>query len=109
MPRSAVTRLPAKWNGAEIGLFWASLAWALALAPGALRAREPANTPTIAGDAHDWPMYNRDVLGTRFNFAEKSLGPNNVGQLVEKWRFPARDADDKIGHVHTVVTVKGCV
>ena len=106
MPETAFTRLFAKLN---VGLLLASLAGALALPPVALRAQAPADIPTIAGDAHDWPMYNRDVLGTRFNFAEKSLGPKNVGQLVEKWRFPVKDANDKIGHVHTMVTVKGCV
>ncbi len=109
MPRTTCSRQFAKCSATEIGMFLASLAWALTAPPVALRAQEPAKTPAVAGDAHDWPMYNRDVLGTRFNFAEKSLGPKNVDQLVEKWRFPAKDANDKIGHVHTVVAVKGCV
>ena len=109
MPGTTLPRLFAKLNAARIGLLLASLTWALALPSVALHAQAPPNPPTIAGDAHDWPMYNRDVLGMRFNFAEKSLGPKNVGELIEKWRFPARDSSDKIGHVHTVVTVKGCV
>ena len=27
----------------------------------------------------DWPMYNLDVLGWRYNAAEKSLSPDNAG------------------------------
>jgi outer membrane protein assembly factor BamB len=54
-------------------------------------------------------MYNRDVTGTRFNWAERTLGKENVGMLVEKWRFPPADATKKIGVVHAVVVVKGCV
>jgi outer membrane protein assembly factor BamB/dienelactone hydrolase len=87
----------------------ASLTLAFFLSPVASNAQGQTVAPTVAGDEHDWPMYNRDVLGTRFNFAEKTLGPKNVGQLVEKWRFPAKDSEDKIGHVHTVVAVNGCV
>ena len=54
-------------------------------------------------------MYNRDVTGTRFNWAEKTLGKDNVDQLVEKWRFPEADSKEKLGVVHAVVVVKGCV
>ena len=42
-----------------------------------------AETP----DKHDWPTYNHDVLGTRFNAAEKSLSAVNAAQLA-----PARQA-----------------
>ena len=42
----------------------------------------------------DWPMYNHDPAGWRFNPAEKTLGPANVGRLVEKWRFPAADSKE---------------
>lgn len=64
----------------------------------------------VTEDAHDWPMYNRDEIGTRHNPAEKSLSKNNVGQLVEKWRFPSADSVEKIGIVHgTPVVVNGYV
>lgn len=63
----------------------------------------------VSADPHDWPMYNRDVLGTRYNFAEKTLGPENVGRLVEKWRFPPAEAQEKIGIVHATVVVGGNV
>ena len=43
-------------------------------------------------DPADWPTYNHDAAGWRFNSAEKTLGPSNVGKLVEKWRFPAADS-----------------
>src|SRR5215831_16553456 len=42
-----------------------------------------------SSDRADWPMYNHDPAGWRFNPAEKTVGPANVGKLVEKWRFPA--------------------
>jgi glucose dehydrogenase len=61
----------------------------------------------ISEDPHDWPMYNRDVAGTRYNPAEKTLGVENVGRLVEKWRFPPANSEQKIGVVHAVVVVNG--
>jgi outer membrane protein assembly factor BamB len=53
----------------------------------------------------DWPMYNHDAVGWRFNPAEKTLGPTNVGKLVEKWRFPAADSKETIGVVHATPSV----
>jgi polyvinyl alcohol dehydrogenase (cytochrome) len=63
----------------------------------------------VSDDTGDWPMYNRDVIGTRFNPAEKTLGNQNVGQLVEKWRFPHKDSNQRIGVVHATVVVNGYV
>ncbi len=55
-------------------------------------------------------MYNHDVLGTRHNTGESAIGPANAGQLVEKWRFPAKGSDQEIGVVHaTPIVVGGCV
>jgi glucose dehydrogenase len=53
----------------------------------------------------DWPTYNRDVSGWRYNPAEKTLSPANVGNLVEKWRFPAADSKETIGVVHATPSV----
>ncbi len=53
----------------------------------------------------DWATYNHDVRGWRFNAAEKELGPGNVGQLVEKWRFPAASSNVSIGVVHATPSV----
>lgn len=56
----------------------------------------------------DWPMYNRDVRGWRLNPGETALAPSNVGGLVEKWRFPAKDAKDQVGVIHaTPIVVDG--
>lgn len=63
----------------------------------------------VSSDPADWPMYNRDVLGTRHNPAERSLGPGNIGGLVEKWRFPPLDSRERIGVVHATVVVNGHV
>src|SRR5215831_14075363 len=58
-----------------------------------------------AADAADWPTYNHDQRGWRFNPAEKTLGSANVEKLVEKWRFPAADSKEAIGVVHATPTV----
>ena len=61
-------------------------------------------------DAKDWPMYNHDVVGTRYNPAETAINPSNAGRLEEKWRFPARDSQEQIGVIHaTPVVVNGYV
>src|SRR5262252_9851075 len=63
-----------------------------------------------AADPKDWPSYNGDPAGWRFNAGETALGKTTVGKLEEKWRFPAKDADRKIGVVHaTPVVVDGHV
>ncbi len=63
-----------------------------------------------ACDDADWPMYNRDVLGTRHNPAETAIGPKTAARLEEKWRFPARDSGLEIGVIHaTPVVVNGYV
>lgn len=70
----------------------------------------PVAPPRLSADPHDWPMYGRDVVGTRFNPAEQTLSPANVGQLEEKWRFPPAGSTEKIGAVHaTPIVVDGCV
>ncbi|HMP02492.1 MAG TPA: PQQ-binding-like beta-propeller repeat protein [Gemmatales bacterium] len=60
-------------------------------------------------DPADWPMYNRDVVGTRHNPVENRLSAANVGQLTELWRFPAAESKDVVGTVHgtPVVTKDG--
>jgi polyvinyl alcohol dehydrogenase (cytochrome) len=62
------------------------------------------------GDGKDWPMYNHDVIGSRHNADETAISRENAGRLEEKWRFPARNSDLKIGAIHaTPVVVNGCV
>jgi polyvinyl alcohol dehydrogenase (cytochrome) len=73
------------------------------------KAESEARPVAISDDPADWPMYNRDVLGTRHNPAEKTLSKDNVGQLIEKWRFPPRDSKLWIGVVHATVVVNGHV
>lgn len=64
-----------------------------------------AKAPTPKIDPADWAMYNHDPAGWRFNSAEKTLGPSNVGKIVEKWQFPAADSKETIGVVHATPTV----
>src|SRR5262249_22088001 len=71
----------------------------------AARGEEPDKEPAgssakssgISEDPNDWPMYNRDVIGTRYNSAEKVLGRDNVGKLIERWRFPAEGSRHSVG------------
>ena len=54
--------------------------------------------------------YSGDVDGSRHNAGETALSKTTIGKLEEKWRFPAKGADLKIGPVHaTPVVVDGHV
>src|SRR5882762_6587178 len=70
----------------------------------ACRLEASAQTGAAVSPA-DWPSYNHDVSGWRFNPAEKTLGPGNVGKLVEKWRFPAAGSTQTVGVVHATPSV----
>src|SRR5262249_46984709 len=61
-------------------------------------------------DAKDWPMYNRDVIGTRNNPVETAISKSNANLLEEKWRFPSKGSNQEIGVIHaTPVVVDGFV
>jgi glucose dehydrogenase len=78
----------------------------MAIAQFANAAESVAASPL--GDPADWPTYNHDVAGWRFNPAETTLNPENVPRLVEKWRFPVADSAETIGVVHaTPAVVRG--
>jgi polyvinyl alcohol dehydrogenase (cytochrome) len=42
---------------------------------------------TVSNDPNDWPMYNHDSLGTRFNSAESRLSTKTVHELEYKWMY----------------------
>jgi polyvinyl alcohol dehydrogenase (cytochrome) len=42
----------------------------------------------VPGDPKDWPMYNHDPQGSRYNSAETRLRPDNVGGLHVLWSDP---------------------
>jgi len=70
----------------------------------------PASAARSQSAGKDWPMYNRDVIGTRYNRAETAIDRTNAGRLLEKWRFPAKGSDQKIGVIHaTPIVVDGYV
>ena len=75
----------------------------------ALNQTAPAGEVARSIDPADWPMYNHDAAGWRFNRVEDVLSPSNVGQIVEKWQFPARDSQQTIGVVHATPSVVGGV
>lgn len=68
-------------------------------------AAEPPEKVGEFDAAHDWSTYNRDARGWRYNDAESILNKANVDNLVEKWRFPSRDSDEKIGVIHATPSV----
>ncbi len=75
-----------------------------------LMASLPAAMGHAQSGGRDWPMYNRDLAGTRFNRGETAIDRSNAGQLQEKWRFPAKGSDLRIGVIHaTPVVVNGYV
>jgi polyvinyl alcohol dehydrogenase (cytochrome) len=53
----------------------------LSLAPAVARA----GVDVVVGDPKDWPMYNHDSEGTRWNHAETQLRPDNVSGLQVLW------------------------
>jgi outer membrane protein assembly factor BamB len=64
----------------------------------------------VAAEPKDWPTYNANAEGWRHNRGEVALGKTTIGRLEEKWRFPAKGSDLKIGTVHaTPAVVDGCV
>jgi polyvinyl alcohol dehydrogenase (cytochrome) len=77
-----------------------TLAFVLAaiLQPAAARAQ---------ADAKDWPTYNHDVLGSRYNQGEKAIGRYNAGRLEAKWRFPAKGSGQEIGAIHATPVIVG--
>jgi outer membrane protein assembly factor BamB/dienelactone hydrolase len=79
--------------------------WTIALLALLNLLLSPVRGQQPAGDNADWPMYNHDLAGWRFNPAEKTLSPTNVGKLVEKWRFPAKESKETIGVVHATPSV----
>jgi polyvinyl alcohol dehydrogenase (cytochrome) len=42
---------------------------------------------TVSHDPNDWPMYNHDARGTRFNIGEQQLSPSSVWRLQQKWMY----------------------
>ena len=73
-----------------------------------VNAATPDQVPPIT--AADWPSYNHDVRGWRYNSVEKSLSARNASELEEKWRFPATGSTEKVGVIHaTPVVVNGYV
>ena len=69
--------------------------------------RSAAAPDKAEDDGQDWPMYNRDVRGTRYNPMESTLSRENVGRLTERWRFPAKNSGQKIGVIHATPAVVG--
>jgi glucose dehydrogenase len=42
----------------------------------------------VSRDPNDWPMYNHDARGTRFNAGERKLSRASVSKLQQKWVYP---------------------
>ena len=83
------------------------LTWIKVALAGSCLLTTPALAAPPLGPA-DWPQYNYDNRGWRFNTAEKTLAADNAGKLIEKWRFPPRGDKQTIGAVHaTPVVVNG--
>jgi hypothetical protein len=102
-----LTRLRLIFQGLVFGV--GVLAFAAAIQQPAKAAEQAASIASVSADPNDWPMYNHDCVGTRHNTGENTLGKENVGQLVEKWRFPTEGSNETIGVVHATVVVNGHV
>ena len=58
-------------------------------------------------DAADWPMYNRDLAGTRFS-PLRQIDASNVGTLKQAWSYNLGKASgNEAGSEFTPIVVKG--
>ncbi len=58
-------------------------------------------------DAADWPMYNRDLAGTRFS-PLRQIDASNVGTLKQTWSYNLGHATgNEAGSEFTPIVVKG--
>jgi polyvinyl alcohol dehydrogenase (cytochrome) len=98
MASQLIRRLPVPWTAVAV-----TLTTFLGAAAHSACAKEH-------DDGKDWPMYNRDVIGTRYNPGETALDTTTARGLEEKWRFPARESNQEIGVIHaTPIVVNGYV
>jgi hypothetical protein len=69
----------------SLKLFWPSRRLSLSVP-----ARNPGFIPpqTIPQNPNDLPVYNHDIIVSRFNPAEATLTPKSVKHLKIKWVFP---------------------
>src|SRR5580700_2732872 len=62
---------------------------------------------TAQTDAADWPMYNRDLAGTRFS-PLRQIDVSNVGTLKQAWSYNLGKAiGNEAGSEFTPIVVKG--
>jgi quinoprotein glucose dehydrogenase len=79
------------------GCFLVSLLWPLASA----QTRQPQANPA------DWPMYNRDLAGTRFSPLQQ-IDASNVATLKQAWTYNLGSASgNQAGSEFTPIVVKG--
>jgi len=62
---------------------------ALALAASCHDDDDDGKGQSVSADPSDWPMYNHDLRGSRFNDAERVLVPDALGSLGIEWQFAA--------------------
>ena len=72
-----------------------------------LKGQKPPPSQEESPRSADWTSYNGDVLGTRHNRGEQTLGAENAAKLELKWRFPAEGSDIQVGTIHATPIVVG--
>ena len=66
-----------------------------------------AQTRQAQPDAADWPMYNRDLAGTRFS-PLRQIDASNVGMLKQVWSYNLGQASaNEAGSEFTPIVIKG--
>jgi polyvinyl alcohol dehydrogenase (cytochrome) len=63
-----------------------------ATAPAGSEARGSAGT--LGGADGDWPMWQKDLRGSRYNAAENVITPSTVARLKLKWSFVFPDVEN---------------
>ena len=66
-----------------------------------------AQTRQAQPDAADWPLYNRDLAGTRFS-PLRQIDASNVGMLKQVWSYNLGQASaNQAGSEFTPIAIKG--
>lgn len=68
-----------------------------------------ARCATAARAGGDWPTYGQGLTGTRYQPAEKAIGPENAADLAPIWTISVADLGGSGNIVGTPIEVDGCI
>lgn len=85
--KTAIQNRGARWGTGLCRSAWVSASSSALAAALVLTATTMSRADDASDALNDWPMFNRDRTGSRFNPVESALTTANVGGLHVKWQF----------------------